>query len=296
MIWKPDRARQQRRLVADLYERAVVPCQRRAVLAGGLPGADKAGALRQEGISPSEYLVVSVAGVLQEMAARSLIPVVSGLSPMEAADLAHAEAQFVAKRVALRALADGRNVILDISMASELSVTSWLATLRSAGYTVSGVFVDLPIEEAVRRAEAAHRRGEADYRRGVGHGGRYIPPEAIRALAGRPRPGPPASTDATVTAAAGTTMPEGLGAGPLAGLIAAYRSGAITLGELARTLQTWKLPAVPSACPPGLQDASAAIDDLEPYVPGSFDDIVRAYDLGELTDADYATLATALTT
>jgi len=43
-------------------------------------------------------------------------------------------------------------------------------------------------------------------------------------------------------------------------------------------------------------NSSVAIDDLEPYVPGSFDEIVRAYDLGELTDAGYATLATTLTT
>jgi hypothetical protein len=132
MIWNPERFRQQGRLVADLYERAAgVPCDRRAVLAGGLPGADKADALAQEGVSAAAFLMVSVAGVLEEMAARSLIPVVARLSPMEAADLALAEAQFVAKRIAMRAVADGRDVILDISMASEQSVVSWLAALRS---------------------------------------------------------------------------------------------------------------------------------------------------------------------
>jgi hypothetical protein len=54
---------------------------------------------------------------------------------------------------------------------------------------------------------------------------------------------------------------------------------------------------VPSACPPGMDKALAAIDDLEPYVAGSFDDVVLAYDLAHLPDRDYDTLvATAATT
>ena len=42
-----------------------------------------------------------------------------------------------------------------------------------------------------------------------------------------------------------------------------------------------------------MEAAAPAIDDPEPYVPGSFDDVVRAYDLGWLTDTDYEALATA---
>ena len=41
------------------------------------------------------------------------------------------------------------------------------------------------------------------------------------------------------------------------------------------------------------QPAREAIDDPEPYVPGSFDDVVLAYDLGWLSDADYDVLAIA---
>ena len=39
--------------------------------------------------------------------------------------------------------------------------------------------------------------------------------------------------------------------------------------------------------------ARDAIDDPEPYVPGSFDDVVLAYDLGWLSGADYDVLAVA---
>jgi hypothetical protein len=35
----------------------------------------------------------------------------------------------------------------------------------------------------MRRAEAEHRRGQDQYRHGYGFGGRFIPPQAIRALA-----------------------------------------------------------------------------------------------------------------
>jgi hypothetical protein len=49
---------------------------------------------------------------------QGMIPAMSGLSPLKAADLAHAEAQFLVMRAALRAITDGRNLLLDISMAS----------------------------------------------------------------------------------------------------------------------------------------------------------------------------------
>ena len=41
VIWTGERYRQQGRLVAGMYQAAAgVPCERSAVIAGGLPGAD----------------------------------------------------------------------------------------------------------------------------------------------------------------------------------------------------------------------------------------------------------------
>jgi hypothetical protein len=62
-------------------------------------------------------MIVSVDTVLNEMAAQGMIPAMSGLSPPKAADLVHAEAQFLVRRAALRAITGGRNLLLDISMA-----------------------------------------------------------------------------------------------------------------------------------------------------------------------------------
>ena len=61
MIWTGERNRQQGRLVAGMYQAAAgVPCERSAVIAGGLPGADKDAALGQSGVDRSRYLTVSI--------------------------------------------------------------------------------------------------------------------------------------------------------------------------------------------------------------------------------------------
>ena len=70
MIWTGERNRQQGRLVAEMYQAAAgVPCERSAVIAGGLPGADKAAALDAAGVDRSQYLTVSINAVLDRMAA-----------------------------------------------------------------------------------------------------------------------------------------------------------------------------------------------------------------------------------
>lgn len=290
VIWTPERNRRQGQVVARLYGRfGGVSCARLAVIAGGLPGSDKPAVLVAASVDIAQYLTVSVDAVLEEMASAGMIPVVAGLSPMEAADLVHAEAQFVGKRVALRALADGRNLILDVSMASTQSVTSWLSALRSAGYAVNGVFAELGIEESVRRCDAAHRRGEEEYRRGAGYGGRYIPAEAIRALATSPG-GEERRDWAPERGGASDVWFPG---GKVTGLIDAWRDSRMTLADLEWEFRHRIWPPVPSACPLGMEDGRGAVDDLEPYVPGSFDDVVLAYDLGQLSDTEYETLARA---
>jgi predicted ABC-type ATPase len=181
--WTPDRDRVQGDLVLNLYrESGQVPCGRRAIIAGGLGGSGKTTVLgRYAGIDLSQYLMVNPDNIKAEMATRGLIPKVERLSPMEASDLVHEESSAVAKQLAHRALADGKNVIWDITMASRGSVERRIKDFRAAGYTIEGIFVDIPIETSVVRAEARHREGHEDYRAGIGLGGRYVPPDVIRA-------------------------------------------------------------------------------------------------------------------
>jgi hypothetical protein len=301
VIWTSERNRQQGQLVAEIYQgAAAVPCERLAVIAGGLPGADKARALDEAGLDRSRYLTVSIDDVLVRMAARQLIPGVGeagGLSPLARARGVHGEAQFLAKRVALLALTDGRNLILDISLASWRAAEAWTYALRFADYAVNAVFADIEIADAVRQAEEAHRRDEEEFSRGRGYGGRYLRTEAIWALAipaaAEPRNRIRWALGARSAGAIGGTVGGAFPGGAVTAMLAAYRDGTYTLDDLSLEFRARRWPRVPDVCPPELEQARVAIDDPEPYVPGSFDDVVLAYDRGWLSDEDYDVLSGA---
>jgi predicted kinase len=150
-------------------------------MAGGLGGAGKSTVLAdQADVERSQYLTINPDDIKEHMAERGLVPEVEGLSPMETSDLVHEETSLIAKRLAARALSDGKNVIWDITMASQTSAQGRIDDLKEAGYTIKGIFVDIPVETSVRRAESRHRHGHEDYRYGTGHGGRYVPSNVIR--------------------------------------------------------------------------------------------------------------------
>jgi hypothetical protein len=299
VIWTGERNRQQGRLVAEMYSGAAgVPCERAAVIAGGLPGADKTSALDDAGLDQAQYLTVSIDAVLARMAAAELIPEADGLSPLGRAGLVHAEAQYLAKRVGLRALMDGRNLLLDISLASWRAAEAWTYALRFADYSVNAVFADIGIEEAVRRSAEARRHGEDQFKQGEGFGGRDIPAEAIWALAtpaaAAPRNRIRWAVGARSAGAIGGTVGTGTFPGSaVTAMLVSYREGRLSLDDLTLEFRVRRWPVVPDVCPPELEQARAAIDDPEPYVPGSFDDVVLAYDLGWLSGADYDVLAAA---
>jgi predicted kinase len=176
-MWSDERDALHDGIVEDIYARfSGVPCEGKAILAGGLPGSGKTTVLTELGrIDLSQYMMINPDIIKEEMAARGLIPDVAGLSPMEASDLVHEEASHLAKRLANRAEADGRNVIWDFTMSKTSSIADRIETLRAAGYSrVEGVFVDVPVEVSVRRADDRFRHDHDAYRAGHGFGGRYI--------------------------------------------------------------------------------------------------------------------------
>ncbi len=141
---------------------------------------------------------------------------------------------------------------------------------------------------AVRRSSAAAH----------GHGGRIIPAAAIRALAS---PAAAAAGNrirwavgARSAGAIGGTVGSGVFPGSaVTSMLTAYREGRFSLDDLSLEFRARRWPRIPDVCPPELEPAREAIDDPEPYVPGSFDDVVLAYDLGWLSDADFDILAVA---
>jgi predicted kinase len=181
-IWSVDRQAAHSMIIDDIYQKAEgVPNNHEAIIAGGLCGAGKTTVLNNyAGIDLSQYLKISPDDIKEALAKLGLVPEIDGLSPMEASDLVHKESSYIARQLAARAQTDGKNLIWDIQLSSRESADERIDNLRSAGYErIDAVFVDIPVEVSLQRADARHREGEEKYRAGIGLGGRYVPPEAI---------------------------------------------------------------------------------------------------------------------
>jgi predicted ABC-type ATPase len=184
--WKIERARIHKTILdAKWADAADVPCEGRAIIAGGLGGAGKTTVLESLAqVDRSAYLTIDPDEFKKNLAERRLLPEIPGLSPMESSSLAHEESSFLAKQLSMRASAEGKNIIWDITMSSPDSTQRRVDELREAGYTkIDGIFVDIPVEVSVARSEARHRRGCDLYQTGQGIGGRFVPPTVIRAQA-----------------------------------------------------------------------------------------------------------------
>lgn len=290
VIWQTARNRQQGQLIADFYRQPSLdmPHDQEAVITGGLPGYYTDAILTDAGLNPANYMLVSVDAILGAMAAKNMIPAISGQSPLAGAKLVHAEAQYLLKRIAMLALFAGRNLVMAITIASPIPVSSWLRAAHQAGYSVSTICQEITADESVRRCEARHQSGEGDYRDGRGYGGRSIHPDAIHALA---RAAPPSAVLTTALESSGIYRAA---FSNVSHTIDRYVDGEIGIEELCASFRARNWATVPAVCPPGLEDATEAIDDPEPRVPGSFDDVAHAYDLGMLDDDDYDMVTKAI--
>jgi Zeta toxin len=181
-IWSIERTLQHDSLLADIYDQAAgVPCEYKAIIAGGLSGAGKSTVLANHPeIDRSQYLTINPDDIKEEMARRNMIPEVEGLSPMEASDLVHEESSYLARQLALRAQADGKNLIWDITMSDLQKTEKRIQDLREAGYSkIDGIFVEIPIETSLRRTEERYWTDQNKWFSGQGIGGRLIPPDVI---------------------------------------------------------------------------------------------------------------------
>jgi hypothetical protein len=78
-------------------------------------------------------------------------------------------------------------------------------------------------------------------------------------------------------------------------LITALRNGSLSLEEVAQRFRERTWPRTGRHAPTSyLEMAAAALEDPEPDIPGSFDEVTAAYDRGELTRPQYRALAEAV--
>ena len=133
--WSKERRDLHDSIINDIYSAAQdVPNQGNAIVTGGLGGAGKTTVLTESaGIDLSNYLMINPDNLKEEMARRGIIPEIDGLSPMEASDLAHEESSYLARQIALRAQADRKNLIWDITMSTQRSTERRISDLRDAG-------------------------------------------------------------------------------------------------------------------------------------------------------------------
>ena len=181
--WSPGRALVHDEILQAFLARQVnVPSEKKAVLLGGLSGAGKSTTLKKvPGVHQGDYAVINPDDFKKELGRRGLVPEVAGLSPMEAGALVHDESSHLADQAGRLLVEHGKNVAYDVTMANESVTRRRLDSLKRSGYTVTAVFVDVPVEKSVQRALARHRKGLERYRQGTDPlGGRYVPPDFIR--------------------------------------------------------------------------------------------------------------------
>jgi hypothetical protein len=78
-------------------------------------------------------------------------------------------------------------------------------------------------------------------------------------------------------------------------IIESLRNGSMTLDEVAERFRDRSWPRRKTPPPASyLELAAAAQEDPEPYLPGSFDDVVAAHHDGRISDAEYEVLSEAV--
>ena len=185
VLYDPGRQREHDRIVSDILSRASgVERGSRALMSGGLGGAGKSSILVSEdfaerfgGFDPDEWLTLNNDDIKEMMAQRGLIPHARGLTPMESCFLVHEEAGDILADLRARALDSHMNVILDGTMNGPESTERKIRELRSHGYSIRAMFVDISPATSKRRADGRYRDGMVRYTTArLGHGGgRYLP-------------------------------------------------------------------------------------------------------------------------
>ena len=189
VLYDPGRQREHDRIVSDILSRASgVERGSRALMSCGLGGAGKSSILVSEdfaerfgGFDPDEWLTLNNDDIKEMMAQRGLIPHARGLTPMESCFLVHEEAGDILADLRARALDSHMNVILDGTMNGPESTERKIRELRSHGYSIRAMFVDISPATSKRRADGRYRDGMVRYTTArLGHGGgRYLPSDVV---------------------------------------------------------------------------------------------------------------------
>lgn len=168
--WSAQRTALHDRILDRAWAAAVnVPSDHRAVYAGGLPGAGKttflaSDAARAQGIDLDDYLIINPDDMKALLIATpDAVPDYPGLKPSETASLIHAESSYLSDELLTRALAAGKNVLIDRTMGAAKPVAATFAELKRMGYKTTSVYVDSTPAESLARSEYRYRGKHGDF-------------------------------------------------------------------------------------------------------------------------------------
>lgn len=180
-----ERAAQHEQLLDDLMARyADVPKELRSVVMAGPPGAGKGHTIKHQGSkfgmqsddrgNPTNFATVDPDALKQELIDRGMVPDDYGVSGPETAMITHEESSYLAKRLTLRLIAEGTNIVLDGTYGGGYnSQVKKVNQLKAAGYTVRGVLIDGEVDNSLRQAGGRHKKAPTEP--GGQYRGRYVP-------------------------------------------------------------------------------------------------------------------------
>lgn len=200
LIWSAERAQMHDDIVSKILDQVEaekkVPRDHRAWIVGGLAGAGKSTYLQEHGadmglkmevdeasgdVTPANAITInpddmkSLLFEMRDAEGNPVVPTVEGLTRGEMAGHVHEESSTLAKLLATRALAQGYNVVFDVTVASEKStLKSYLAPARDAGYDIEGAFIDVDLATSLHRAGLRHKAINRETHERT-FSGRYVP-------------------------------------------------------------------------------------------------------------------------
>lgn len=202
-----ERDRFHRQVLADFRaEKSTVLDDRKAIVLAGPPGAGKstvlANVVKEAGSNMGQWRVIDadhfkdvllrqalddgsyeswlVPGDVKELQATG-----ERFYPRELAALVHDESSYLARLARGEAIAAGERVVIDTVLSSPSSAVAIGRTLEAAGYEVTVVEVEVPLELSRERTRARWQNVYVDAERGANGaelGGRWVPSEYPESL------------------------------------------------------------------------------------------------------------------
>lgn len=189
--YSPERDEMHEKILTGLMEKySNVPSDNKAIVMAGVPAAGKSTLIKTDGSSfgveadkdgnPKNYATVNpddMKELLLEHNALGSNYAESGLTAGESAGLLHEESSDLAKDLLDRLTSQGKNVLIDGTLAGSAEKQVGKVTdLRAKGYAVKGVLINGSVDNSLKNAQARHYGSDAKF------SGRYVKTELIDKL------------------------------------------------------------------------------------------------------------------